>query len=121
MLAYGDLKPEHVVDALGLYDVVRNRLQAGEQLHPTQHQDVTDALLAGRREPLWESDGKREKKVQVFPDQFATWFGMGLATSARVATLLFPRIDPTSVPALVDGARPLGRVAEVPTVQHNDV
>ncbi len=46
-----------LLDALGLYDVVRDRLQAGEQLHPTQHQDVTDALLAGRREPLWEPGG----------------------------------------------------------------
>ncbi|MBZ6295954.1 hypothetical protein KVH30_34795 [Streptomyces olivaceus] len=97
-----------LLDALGLYDVVRDRIQAGEQLHPTQHQDVTDALLAGRREPLWEPDGKREKKVQVFPDQFATWFGMQLATGGRAAALLFPRIDPTSVPAVVDGDRTLG-------------
>ncbi|MET7685587.1 hypothetical protein [Streptomyces sp. NPDC005423] len=65
-----------LLDALGLFDVVRARLQAGEQLHPTQHRDVTDALLAGRREPLWEPGGKRERKVQVFPDQFDTWFGM---------------------------------------------
>ncbi|MEV5989263.1 hypothetical protein AB0L85_30490, partial [Streptomyces sp. NPDC052051] len=88
--------------------VVRERLHAGEQLHPTQHQDVTDALLAGRREPLWEPGGKREKKVQVFPDQFSTWFGMELATSGRAAVLLFPRIVPSAVPAVVDGARTLG-------------
>ncbi|MFJ8948412.1 hypothetical protein ACIRG4_35240 [Streptomyces sp. NPDC102395] len=98
-----------LLDALGLYDVVRDRLQAGEQLHPTQHQDVTDALLAGRREPLWEPGGKREMKVQVFPDQFATWFGMELATSGHAAALLFPRIDPaSSIPAVVDGDRTLG-------------
>ncbi|MFI0192109.1 hypothetical protein ACH4PW_31760 [Streptomyces sp. NPDC017082] len=97
-----------LLDALGLYDVVRERLQAGEQLHPTQHQDVTDALLAGRREPLWEPGGKRERKVQVFPDQFATWFGVELATSGRAAALLFPRIDPSAVPAVADGARRLG-------------
>jgi hypothetical protein len=97
-----------LLDALGLYDVVRDRLQAGEQLHPTQHQDVTDALLAGRREPLWEPGGKREMKVQVFPDQFATWFGMELATGGHAAALLFPRIDPTSSPAVVDGDRALG-------------
>ncbi|MGW3459253.1 hypothetical protein ACWDE9_06485 [Streptomyces olivaceoviridis] len=97
-----------LLDALGLYDVVRDRLQAGEQLHPTQHQDVTDALLAGRREPLWEPGGKREMKVQVFPDQFATWFGMQLATGGHAAALLFPRMDPASIPAVVDGDRALG-------------
>jgi hypothetical protein len=96
-----------LLDALGLYDVVRDRLQAGEHLHPTQHQDVTDALLAGNREPLWEPGGKRERKVQVFPDQFADWFGMKLATSGRAAALLFPRIDPTAAPALIDGERTL--------------
>lgn len=97
-----------LLDALGLYDVVRDRLQAGEHLHPTQHQDVTDALLAGRREPLWEPGGKRERKVQVFPDQFASWFGMELATGGCAAALLFPRIDPGAVPALTDGERTLG-------------
>ncbi|MFJ9591033.1 hypothetical protein [Streptomyces acidicola] len=97
-----------LLDALGLYDVVRERLQAGERLHPTQHQDVTDALLASRREPLWEPGGKRERKVQVFPDQFSTWFGMELATGGRAAALLFPRIDPSALPAVVDGNRTLG-------------
>jgi hypothetical protein len=97
-----------LLDALGLYGIVRDRLQAGEHLHPTQHQDVTDALLAGRREPLWEPGSKRERKVQVFPDQFASWFGMELATGGRAAALLFPRIDPAAVPALVDGERTLG-------------
>ncbi|WP_109006274.1 hypothetical protein [Streptomyces rishiriensis] len=97
-----------LLDALGLYDVVRHQLQAGEHLHPTQHQDVTDALLAGRREPLWEPGGKRERKVQVFPDQFVSWFGMELATGGRAAALLFPRIAPAAAPALVDGERTLG-------------
>ncbi|WP_018544020.1 hypothetical protein [Streptomyces sp. LaPpAH-108] len=97
-----------LLDALGLYGVVRRRLQAGERLHPTQHQEVTDALLADRREPLWEPGGKRERKVQVFPDQFATWFGMELATGGNAAMLLFPWIDPSATPAVVNGARPLG-------------
>lgn len=96
-----------LLDALGLYDVVRDRLKHGEQLHPTQHQDVTDALLAGRREPL-RKPGGTEKKVQVFPDQFVTWFGMELATAGCAAGLLFPRIDPGVSPALVDGDRTLG-------------
>ncbi|MBT2511325.1 hypothetical protein J7I98_37020 [Streptomyces sp. ISL-98] len=98
-----------LLDALGLYDVVRDRLKGGEQLHPTQHQDVTDALLAGRREPLWEPGGKRERKVQVFPDQFSSWFGMELAAGGCAAGLLFPRIDAAAVPALVDGDRTLGK------------
>ncbi|MER6156929.1 hypothetical protein ABT147_15490 [Streptomyces sp. NPDC001868] len=97
-----------LLDALGLYDVVRERLRAGERLHPTQHPEVTAALLAGRREPLWEPDGRRERKVQVFPDQFPDWFGMELATGGRVAALLFPRIDPAAAPALTDGDRTLG-------------
>ncbi|MER6145183.1 hypothetical protein ABT174_35045 [Streptomyces sparsogenes] len=96
-----------LLDALGLYDIVRDRLKAGEQLHPTQHQDVTDALLAGRREPLWEAGGKREKKVQVFPDQFTSWFGMTLATGGTAAGLLFPRIDPAASPALIEDDRTL--------------
>ncbi|MGW2777237.1 hypothetical protein ACWC4C_32860 [Streptomyces olivaceoviridis] len=96
-----------LLDALGLYDVVRDRLMNGEQLHPTQHRDVTDALLAGRREPL-RKPGGTEKKVQVFPDQFVTWFGMELATGGCAAGLLFPQIDPAASPGLVDGDRTLG-------------
>lgn len=96
-----------LLDALGLYGIVRERLQAGEQLHPTQHQDVTDALLADRREPLWEPGGRRERKVQVFPDQFSTWFGMQLATGGRAAAVLFPRIERDATPAVVDGDKSL--------------
>jgi hypothetical protein len=66
------------------------------------------AVQAGRREPLWEPGGKREKKVQVFPDQFAAWFGMELATGGRAAALLFPSIAPASSPTVVDGDRALG-------------
>lgn len=57
---------------------------------------------------LWEPGGEREKKVQVFSDQFATWFGMELATGGHAAALLFPHIDPASAPAVVDGDRTLG-------------
>ncbi|MGW5690770.1 hypothetical protein ACWEWX_07320 [Streptomyces asiaticus] len=95
-----------LLDALGLYDVVRQRLQDGEELHPTQHQAVTDALQAGQREPLWTpGDGKRERKAQLFPDQFVTWFGMRLATEGNAATLLFPRITRGADPALTHEAR----------------
>jgi hypothetical protein len=95
-----------LLDALGLYDVVRDRLKAGEKLHPTQDQRVTDALLNGSRTPLWSSSGK-ELKVQVFPDQFNAWFGLNLATSGRASMLLFPSMLPVAVPALADEDRSL--------------
>lgn len=95
--------------ALGWYGPTRERLLAGERLHPTQHQDVTDALLAGHRIPLWEPDGKRERKVQIFPDQFPAWFNVPLATNGRATALLFPRIEPEAAPGLVDGGRSLGQ------------
>jgi hypothetical protein len=95
-----------LLDALGLYDVVRERLQAGEKLHPTQDQRVTEALLNGSRTPLWAPNGK-ELKVQVFPDQFNAWFGLNLATSGRAAMLLFPSMLPVAVPALADDDRTL--------------
>lgn len=86
-----------LLDALDLYDLARDRVRAGEQLHPTQDERVTAALRAGHRRPLREPDG-RELKTQVFPDQLHSWFGLPLATSGRAAVLLFPTIAP-SVPA----------------------
>ncbi|MFD0396357.1 hypothetical protein ACFQ3Z_45820 [Streptomyces nogalater] len=70
-----------LLDALGWFEICRERLEAGEALHPTQDDRVTEALLAGRRTPLWE--GGKELKVQVFPDQFPGWFGVPLATEGR--------------------------------------
>ncbi|MFI1852942.1 hypothetical protein [Streptomyces sp. NPDC020480] len=93
-----------LLDALGWHDVARKRLEAGETLHPTQHPDVTDAVLARRREPLWEPGGKRERKVQVYPDQFADWFGLKLATSGLAQAVLFPQIRRDAAPA-VEGCR----------------
>lgn len=95
-----------LLDALGLYDVVRERLKAGEKLHPTQDPRVTEALLNGNRTPLWSPNGK-ELKVQVFPDQFSAWFGLDLATSGRASMLLFPSMFPVAVPALADEDRTL--------------
>ncbi|MFF0626756.1 hypothetical protein [Streptomyces sp. NPDC004296] len=97
-----------LLDALDWFDVARKKLQAGERLHPTQHSDVTEALLAGHREPLWEPNGKRERKAQVFPDQFASWFGLTLATGGLAKALLFPKIRPQATPAVVDEPRALG-------------
>lgn len=93
-----------LLDALGWYDQVRDRVQRGEQLHPTQHQKVTDALHSGSRTPLWKESGK-ELKPQFFPDQLATWLDLPLATEGHAARILFPRIAPGAEPALLDEDR----------------
>ncbi|WP_181803108.1 phosphoenolpyruvate carboxykinase (ATP) [Streptomyces shenzhenensis] len=94
-----------LLDALGWFDICRERLEAGETLHPTQDGRVTEAILAGRREPLW--NGSREMKTQVFPDQFPSWFGVPLATEGEAAALVFPRIEAGAAPAEEDTARGL--------------
>ncbi|MEU3751171.1 NAD(P)-binding domain-containing protein [Streptomyces olivoreticuli] len=93
-----------LLDALGWYDQVRERVQRGEQLHPTQHRKVTDALHSGSRTPLWRESGK-ELKPQFFPDQLGTWLGLTLATEGQAARILFPRITPGADPALLDEDR----------------
>ena len=93
-----------LLDATGLYDTVHEKVAAGGQLHPTQHPSVTEALHEGRREPLWRADGK-ELKPQFFPDQLNTWLGLTLATEATAAGLLFPTVNPTASPALLDDDR----------------
>ncbi|WP_329426255.1 hypothetical protein OG339_39245 [Streptosporangium sp. NBC_01495] len=97
-----------LLDALGWYDLTRTRLVAGEQLHPTQSSQVTEALLAGTRAPLWERDGgERELKAQIFPHQFNDWFGLNLSTGGAAAALLFPRISPGATPVLEEKSRGL--------------
>jgi hypothetical protein len=87
-----------LLDGLGWFGLVSERLEAGESLHPTQDGRVTDALRAGRREPLWE--GGKELKAQVFPDQFPNWFRVPLATEGQAAALVFPRIEEGALPAV---------------------
>ncbi|MEU4180755.1 hypothetical protein [Streptomyces sp. NPDC026589] len=96
-----------LVQALGWDVSAREHLRAGGDFHPTQHQSVTDALAAGDCTPLWEEGRKRERKLQVFPDQFPDLFDVQLATGGRVAGLLFPQVDADAAPAVVDGARTL--------------
>ncbi|MEV7535453.1 hypothetical protein [Streptomyces hydrogenans] len=93
-----------LLDALDLYDTVRTRLASGEQMHPTQHQTVTDALLDGRRTPLWKANGK-ELKPQFWPDQLTSWLSMPLATEGHVVGVLFPQITAGAEPGLIGGAR----------------
>ncbi|GAB2872682.1 phosphoenolpyruvate carboxykinase (ATP) [Streptomyces mayteni] len=92
-----------LLDALGWTDIVRGRLDAGDQLHPTQDPRITQALLSGSDEPLW--DGHRELKAQIWPHQLVDWFGVDLSRRGDVAALLFPTLahegPPRSNPAAV--------------------
>ncbi|MFF4690479.1 hypothetical protein [Streptomyces sp. NPDC001307] len=94
-----------LLDALGWFEIVRERLQAGETLHPTQDPRVTQALLAGARTPLRENG--KELKAQVFPDQFGRWFNIPLATEGEAAALLFPHILAGAAPAAKEETRGL--------------
>ncbi|MEV5677091.1 hypothetical protein [Streptomyces sp. NPDC052179] len=99
-----------LVQALGWDVGAREHLRAGGSFHATQHQSVTDALSAGDFTPLWEKGQKRERKLQVFPDQFPALFGVPLATGGRAAGLLFPQIDADAAPDVVEGTRALAEV-----------
>ncbi|MFE5262920.1 phosphoenolpyruvate carboxykinase (ATP) [Streptomyces coelicoflavus] len=92
-----------LLKALGWFAEVRERLTAGESLHPTQDRRVTDAIRAGDAMPLWE--GGKELKTQVFPDQFPEWFGVPLATEGEAAVLVFPRIEAGATPAVEETSR----------------
>ncbi|MGW6248047.1 hypothetical protein [Streptomyces roseolus] len=94
-----------LLDALDLYETVRTRLASGERMHPTQHQRVTDALLAGRRTPLWKANGKGELKPQFWPHQLTSWLSMPLATQGRATGILFPQITADAEPRLTPSTR----------------
>ncbi|WP_328427945.1 hypothetical protein [Streptomyces sp. NBC_00443] len=94
-----------LLKALGWFAEVRERLEAGESLHPTQDGRVTEAIRTGDSTPMW--DGGKELKAQVFPDQFPEWFGVPLATEGEAAALVFPRIDREAVPAVEERDRSL--------------
>lgn len=95
-----------LLSALGLFQPVRQRLLAGERMHPTQKQAVADALTTGDTTPLWKDAGReRELKPQFFPDQLSSMLGMTLATEGHAVGLLFPQINPGAEPALLDASR----------------
>ncbi|WP_320778177.1 hypothetical protein [Streptomyces sp. CRN 30] len=94
-----------LLKALGWFTEARKRLEAGESLHPTQADRVTEAIRAGDPTPLWEGD--KEQKAQVFPDQFPDWFGVRLATEGEAAALVFPRIEAGVAPAVEERDRVL--------------
>ncbi|MGW8768252.1 hypothetical protein ACWGN5_37900 [Streptomyces sp. NPDC055815] len=94
-----------LLDALDLYETVRERLASGEQMHPTQHPTVTDALLTGSRTPLWKKNGKGELKPQFFPDQLTSWLSIPLATKGHAAGILYPQITREAAPRLIEISR----------------
>ncbi|MGW0673338.1 hypothetical protein [Streptomyces sp. NPDC002746] len=93
-----------LLDALGWYEPVRVRVRAGELMHPTQKQQVTDAILAGDRTPLWKRSGA-EMKPQFFPDQLESLLGLTLAAEGYVVGILFPEVAPDAAPVLTAAAR----------------
>jgi hypothetical protein len=95
-----------LLKTLGWFAEVRERLEAGESLHPTQDGRVTRAIREGDCTPMW--DGGKELKAQVFPDQFPKWFGVPLATEGEAAVLVFPRIDREAAPAVEERGRSVG-------------
>jgi hypothetical protein len=92
-----------LLEALGWFEIARERLQSGDALHPTQDYRVTGAILAGDRTPLWERG--KELKAQVWPHQFTSWFGVPLATEGEAAALLFPHVEAGADPAVEDADR----------------
>ncbi|MEU3203381.1 hypothetical protein ABZ702_05765 [Streptomyces cyaneofuscatus] len=88
--------------ALGWGAAARAHLQEGGTFHPTQHDAVTDAVLAGDFTPLWEDDRPRERKVQVWPDQFPDLFGVDLASGGHAAGLLFLLVEAEGSPHISD-------------------
>ncbi|MEU7041492.1 hypothetical protein AB0A77_10585 [Streptomyces varsoviensis] len=82
-----------LLDGLGLYDTVRALVLSGEQLHPTQHPQVSRALSAGDRAPQWNEKRNKELKCQFFPDQLVSWLGCTLTTHATAAAVLHPCVS----------------------------
>ncbi|GAB2835957.1 hypothetical protein GCM10022221_38940 [Actinocorallia aurea] len=93
-----------LLEACGWYEAVRERARRGEQMHPTQKQQVTDALIAGSRTPLRKPNG-HELKPQFWPDQLRDWLGLPLATTGTASHILFPTVQPHTAPARLKGAR----------------
>ncbi|MFJ4679117.1 hypothetical protein [Kitasatospora sp. NPDC088783] len=82
-----------LLHALGWSSIARARLSGGEHPHPTQHPDVTAALLTEGAAPPHTPVG-RERKAHIWPDQLTRWFGLTPATEAVATAVLLPRITP---------------------------
>ncbi|MFE9424131.1 hypothetical protein ACFYNO_14330 [Kitasatospora sp. NPDC006697] len=84
-----------LLEALAWTSTAGAHLGDGESPHPTQHQQVTEALIAGRVSPMRTQRG-RELKAHVWPEQLSRWFRLTQATSAVAAAVLLPRVDPSA-------------------------
>jgi hypothetical protein len=96
-----------LLDTLGLLDVVRARLRAGDLLHDITSPLVTEAILRGQADPLRDRDG-RELKAQIMPRQLTDWFGIRHAPRGQVTLLFQPtlRSDAPTPAGPIRTARP---------------
>ncbi|MGH4020178.1 MAG: hypothetical protein ACRDT0_13275 [Pseudonocardiaceae bacterium] len=76
---------------------MRTRLVAGEQLHPTV--DPAGAAIRHGHDTALVDDRSKELKPQ-FSHQLVDWLGLRLARFVVAGQLLFPRVAPTTQPAL---------------------
>jgi hypothetical protein len=84
-----------LLEALAWTGIAGAHLADGESPHPTQHQRVTEALIAGRASPMRTQAG-RELKAHVWPEQLSRWFHLTQAPTAVAAAVLLPRVDPAA-------------------------
>jgi hypothetical protein len=87
-----------LLDAYGFTHAVRDRLAAGEALHPTSDPTIPTAILTGDRANLREPNG-RERKAQFYPGQLEDWLGLILARHGTAQAVLHPQIDLNQPPA----------------------
>ncbi|GAB2858314.1 hypothetical protein GCM10022221_67270 [Actinocorallia aurea] len=107
-----------LLEASNWYESVASRVRRGEQMHPTQKQAVTDALIAGDRTPLRKPNG-HELKPQFWPDQLRDWLGLPLATRGTATNVLFPTVRPNSHPGTLSGVRDVG-ASDMFTAEQDD-
>jgi hypothetical protein len=89
-----------LLDAYNLTHAVRDRLVAGDQLHPTSDPIVPTAILTGDRSDLREPSG-RERKAQFYPGQLEDWLGLRLARAGTARAVLHPHIDLDQPPTVL--------------------
>lgn len=81
-----------LVAALGWGPALTAAVRQGVPLHPFLDRRVEAALREGRYERL--DDGGRELKVELFPREMASLFGIPTATTAAVSAVLVPQPVP---------------------------
>ncbi|MGW5696975.1 hypothetical protein ACWEWX_40715 [Streptomyces asiaticus] len=96
-----------LLDGLGLYDEIRERLLDGEAFHPAQDPLVLKALHAGTRHAVFDAEG-REMKVLVAPDRLSAWLGVKPVGSAELGLILFPSVALGAAPVVGSGTYRIG-------------